>query len=75
MRIPPNYGPDYTKKFQALYADVAQQTKAPLVPFLMAGFADERDRFQADGVHPTVAAQAQMLDNVWVKLGPMLSLS
>ena len=75
MRIPPNYGPDYTKKFQALYADVAQQTKASLVPFLMAGFADERDRFQADGVHPTVEAQPQMLDNVWVKLGPMLSMS
>jgi len=75
MRIPPNYGPDYTKKFQGLYAEVAQQTKALLVPFLMGGFADERDMFQSDGLHPTVAAQAQMLDNVWAKLSAMLSMT
>ena len=75
MRIPPNYGPDYTKKFQALYADVAQQTRALLVPFLMGGFAGEREMFQSDGLHPTVAAQAQMLDNVWAKLGPLLQVS
>ena len=73
MRIPPNYGPDYTKKFQDIYAEVAQQTKATLVPFLMAGFADRRDMFQSDGVHPAVAAQAQMLDNVWARLSGMLS--
>jgi acyl-CoA thioesterase-1 len=73
MRIPPNYGPDYTKKFQDIYAEVAQQTKAALVPFLMAGFADRRDMFQSDGVHPGVAAQAQMLENVWARLSGMLA--
>jgi acyl-CoA thioesterase-1 len=73
MRIPPNYGPDYTKKFQAIYLDVARQTKAEHVPFLMAGFADKRDMFQADGVHPAIEAQAQMLDNVWSKLSPLVS--
>jgi acyl-CoA thioesterase I len=73
MRIPPNYGPDYTKKFQDIYAEVAQRTKIALVPFLMAGFADRRDMFQSDGVHPGVAAQAQMLENVWAQLSGMLS--
>ncbi len=75
MRIPPNYGPDYTKKFQDIYAEVAQQTRIALVPFLMTGFADRRDMFQSDGVHPGVAAQAQMLENVWARLSGMLSTS
>jgi acyl-CoA thioesterase-1 len=72
MRIPPNYGPDYTKKFQALYPEVARQTKTAYVPFLMEGFANERNMFQADGVHPTAQAQQQMLDNVWSKLSGLL---
>jgi acyl-CoA thioesterase I len=72
MRIPPNYGPDYTKKFQAVYADVAREAKVEYVPFLLEGFADRREMFQSDGVHPAVEAQEQMLDNVWAKLAGMV---
>lgn len=72
MRIPPNYGPEYTKKFQALYEGVAREAKIPYVPFLLDGFADERDLFQADGVHPTAQAQGRILDNVWEGLSRML---
>ncbi len=54
MRIPPNYGPDYTEKFHASFVAVAKQTRTPLVPFLLEGFADRRDLFQADGIHPDV---------------------
>jgi len=73
MRIPPNYGPEYTGSFQASFAAVAAKTRSPLVDFLLAGFADRRDRFQADGIHPDVEAQSFMLDNVWKKLRPMLN--
>ena len=73
MRIPPNYGPEYTGSFQASFAAVADKTRSPLVDFLLAGFADRRDRFQADGIHPDVEAQSFMLDNVWKKLHPMLN--
>jgi acyl-CoA thioesterase-1 len=73
MRIPPNYGPDYTQKFQASFVAVAKQIRAPLVPFLLEGFAQRRDLFQADGMHPDVEAQSLMLDNVWDKLRPMLT--
>jgi acyl-CoA thioesterase I len=75
MRIPPNYGPEYTGSFQASFAAVADKTRSPLVDFLLAGFADQRDRFQADGIHPDVEAQSFMLDNVWKKLKPMLNAS
>jgi len=75
MRIPPNYGPDYTKKFQAIYAEVARQAKVEYVPFVLQGFAEQREMFQPDGVHPTVEAQAKMLDNVWSKLAPLLTMA
>ena len=72
MRMPPNYGPDYTRKFHQVYTELAQTYKAPLVPFLFEGFADKREFFQADGIHPGPAAQPLMLDNVWAGLQPLL---
>ena len=72
MRIPPNYGPDYTEKFHAAFLAAAKTTRVPLVPFLLEGLADKREMFQADGIHPGVAAQALLLDNVWKPLQPML---
>ena len=73
MRVPPNYGPAYTEKFHASFVAVANRTRTPLVPFLLEGFADRRDLFQADGIHPDVEAQSMILDNVWGKLRPMLT--
>jgi acyl-CoA thioesterase-1 len=73
MRIPPNYGPDYTEKFHSSFVAVAKQTQTPLVPFLLEGFADRRELFQADGIHPAVEAQSIMLDSIWGKLRPMLT--
>lgn len=72
MRMPPNYGPDYTRKFQQTYTDVAGERHVPLVPFLLEGFAEKRELFQADNTHPVAAAQATMLDTVWSGLKPML---
>ena len=72
MRLPPNYGPAYVHKFQALFAQVAKARKVRLVPFLLDGVAEQRDRFQADGLHPDAGAQAQLMDNVWRELKPML---
>ncbi len=72
MRIPPNYGPDYTRKFQAAFTEVARAEKVPLVPFLLEGFAEKRELFQQDGIHPGEQAQPIMLDNVWKTLAPLL---
>ncbi len=72
MQIPPNYGQQYTRKFQSAYAEVARVQKVPLVPFLLEGFGARRTLFQADGIHPTAEAQALMLDTVWKELEPML---
>ena len=72
MRLPPNYGAAYTEKFHAIFRDLAQRRKLPLVPFLLDGFADNAALFQADGIHPAAQAQPLMLDNIWKVLRPML---
>lgn len=73
MRIPPNYGPDYTRRFEALFADVARATQSAYVPFLLEGVAERREMFQPDGLHPVAAAQPRILDNVWPALRPLLA--
>lgn len=72
MRIPPNYGPVYTRRFEAMFAEVARQQNASLVPFMLEGFADKRDLFQADGIHPAAQAQPQILDNIYKRLRALL---
>jgi acyl-CoA thioesterase I len=72
MKIPPNYGPDYTAAFDAVYADLAKRHKIALVPFLMEDFADQPDLFQPDRIHPAQAAQPLMLERVWKALQPLL---
>jgi acyl-CoA thioesterase-1 len=72
MRIPPNYGPEFTEKFFAVFADVAREKKTPLVPFLLNDIALSPDLMQADGVHPNELGQPKLLDNVWPGLRPLL---
>jgi acyl-CoA thioesterase-1 len=64
MQIPPNYGPDYTSAFAAVYPRIARDLHVPLVPFLLAGVGGIADLNQADGIHPTAAGQAKVAANV-----------
>ncbi len=72
MQIPPNYGRAFATQFSRTYVEVASSEKVPLVPFLLAGFADRIESFQADEIHPTADMQPRMLDNVWPVLEPLL---
>ena len=72
MRLPPNYGPAYTEKFHGLFEQLALKYHTKRVPFLLAPIATQREYFQADGLHPTAAAQPLLLDTVWPVLMPML---
>ena len=73
MKIPPNYGLKYSKKFSVTYTNLAKQDKIAFVPFLLEGVAGKPELIQADGLHPIAAAQPQLLDNVWKILENMLS--
>lgn len=72
MQIPPNYGKRYVDAFAKVFADVAQQKKVSLVPFFLEGIGGNSQLMQADGLHPAVAAQGKLLENVWPTLKPLL---
>jgi acyl-CoA thioesterase-1 len=72
MRMPPNYGADYVRRFQESFEHVAQTRKAAVVPFFFEGFGEDSAMFQPDRIHPVAGAQAKLLDNVWSVLKPML---
>ena len=72
MQLPPNYGVRYTTAFAAVFPQVANQTGAALVPFLLEGVGGVPALMQDDGIHPGAAAQAPLLDNVWLSLKPLL---
>ena len=72
MHLPPNYGQKYTDEFHAAFRNLAKREKIPLLPFLLEPVALDRDAFQADGLHPTAAAQPKLLDHVWSALQPLL---
>lgn len=74
MQIPPNYGPDYTRRFAAMYQDLAKGNKVALVPFFFEGIAADLSLFQADRIHPNEQAQPKLLDNVWPHLKPLVGV-
>ncbi len=75
MQVPPNYGRQFSAEFAAVFARVAHEEGAALVPFLLKGVADGADAdtmFQADRIHPKEVAHPIMLGNVWPVLRPLL---
>src|SRR6266545_3879825 len=65
MKLPPNYGADYTKAFQSMYADLAKRYDVQFIPFFLDGVAAKADYNQADGIHPTGAGYAVIVENIW----------
>jgi acyl-CoA thioesterase-1 len=72
MRLPDNYGPQYTEDFRKSFGVVAKAEKVLLVPFLLAPLTTDAKWFQSDGIHPTAAAQIRMLDAIWPALESLL---
>ena len=72
MRMPPNYGRAYGEQFYGVYGKLAKEWKAPLVPFMFEGIADQPQLFQADRMHPNAQAHPTILKNIWPQLAPLL---
>jgi acyl-CoA thioesterase-1 len=68
MRIPPNYGATYADGFHALYGELAKKYDVAHVDFFLEGVALDDTLMQADGIHPSAAAQDELLENVWPAL-------
>jgi acyl-CoA thioesterase-1 len=72
MRMPPNYGPEYTRGFEELYARLAREFELPFVPFLLDGVAAIPELNQPDGIHPTAAGQEKIAALVVPVLEPVV---
>jgi acyl-CoA thioesterase-1 len=72
MKVPPNMGGDYGRKFEAVFADLAKKNNAPLIPFILEGVGGVRELNLADGIHPTAKGQEMVAANVWKVLEPVL---
>jgi acyl-CoA thioesterase I len=72
MRMPPNFGPNYTAQFESMYVDVAKATQSSLVPFFFEKLGTDLTYFQPDRIHPTAVAQPKLLDTVWPVLAKTL---
>jgi acyl-CoA thioesterase-1 len=72
MRIPPNYGSNYTSAFFQAFGELAREHKTAYIPFLFEGLDDRPELFLPDQVHPTGEAQRALLETVWKGLEPLL---
>lgn len=72
MRLPPNYGERYTRAFEAVFSDLAEEKGVALVPFFLEGVGGVPGMMQPDGIHPTADAQPLLLEHAWSALEPLL---
>ncbi|MCC5857291.1 MAG: arylesterase [Ectothiorhodospiraceae bacterium] len=72
VRIPPNYGPAFSRRFEQSFVDAAEATGAALLPRILDQVDERQELIQSDGIHPTPEAQPRILDNVWSVLEPLL---
>lgn len=75
MKLPPNYGEDYTRQFESMYRDLAKAHSVPLIPFLLEGVGGDQKLNQADGIHPTGEGYRIVVQNVLRTLLPLLKSS
>jgi len=72
MKIPPNYGKDYSRKFEETYHRLAERYKLALIPFFLEGVAAKPFLNQADGLHPTGKGYGVVVDRIWPILEKVL---
>jgi acyl-CoA thioesterase I len=73
MVAPPNYGVDYSAKFNAIYPDLAKAFQVPLYPFFLEGVATDAKLNQPDGLHPTAAGVDVIVRNILPTVEAFLS--
>jgi acyl-CoA thioesterase-1 len=72
ITLPPNYGMEYLRRFDAMYPALAAKYKVPLIPFLLVNVAGNNDLMQRDGLHPNAAGERTVAATVGHALAPML---
>ncbi len=73
VQLPPNYGTTYTRRFHALYEELAREQDVTLLASLVEGVGTRPELMQGDGIHPNVEAQPLIMARVWEHLRPLLA--
>jgi len=72
MQMPDNMGPDFIARYKAVFPEVAKESQATLIPFLLEGIGGVEKLNQPDGIHPTAEGQQKVAENVWEILSPAI---
>jgi acyl-CoA thioesterase-1 len=72
MQVPPNLGADYASGFERVFAELAKENNAALIPFLLEGVGGNRDMNQQDLIHPSAGGHRIIAELVWRTLEPIL---
>ena len=72
MKVPPNMGGDYGRRFGAVFSDLAKKNNAALIPFILERVGGMRELNLSDGIHPTAKGHEIVAENVWKVLEPVL---
>lgn len=73
LQIPPNYGPDYARRFTELFPRLAAEHDVPLVPFLLERVAGEDSLNLGDRIHPNAAGHRIIAETVTPHLRPLVA--
>ena len=71
MRLPNYSTDDYMHAFGQIYVDLAAKNRAALVPYLLEGVGGDPSLNLPDRIHPNVAGQRILAENVWRILEPI----
>lgn len=72
MMVPPSMGPEYSDAYNRIYPEIAAETDAELIPFLLDKVGGVDSLNQADGIHPNPKGNKVVRDNVWAVLEGLL---
>jgi acyl-CoA thioesterase-1 len=73
MKVPSNYGPEFAKRFEAVYRRLAERYPVVFVPFFLEEVALEAELMQDDGIHPNLKAQPLLAQRVWQALAGLVN--
>ncbi len=72
IKIPPNYGKKYIEAFENIYSEVASETDAKLISFMLENVALREDLMQPDGIHPNEKAQPFITEQIKKEIGYLI---
>ncbi len=73
MRLPPNYGQDYTASFEDMYRMLAKEYQLAFIPFFLEGVGGSSSLNQVDGIHPTREGYEIIVEQMLKVLRPLLN--